>query len=272
MTEPLIGASGDYVDLAGVKTWHQTIGSGPPLVLLHGGLGASIEWEPHAPALSEHFTVHVFDRRAHGRSGDPGPLSYALMADDAIAFLDEVVGGPAHLVGWSDGGNVALMVASRRPDLAHKLVIIGSNIRPDGVPEELAQGFVAMPANAPDFMPLRTMHAGLSPDGEAHWPVLLEKLKRMIISEVVLGSAKLADIAAPTLVVSGDDDMVTIEHSVEIYRGIPNAQLAIIPGASHFAHLEKPELVTGLIMEFLRNEPGPTMMPIRRAGGEASPV
>jgi pimeloyl-ACP methyl ester carboxylesterase len=267
VTTPQIGSSGDYVDINGVKTWHESFGSGPPLVLLHGGLSSSLEWEFYAPALAEHFTVHLYDRRAHGRSSDPGPYSYALMADDALAFLEQAVKGPASLVGWSDGANVALAVAARRPDLVTKLVTIGANIRPDGVPQEVNEGFAATTPDDPMLDGLRQMHVALSPDGEAHWPVLLAKEVSMATAEAALDAADLSRITAPTLVIAGDDDMPTIEHSAEIFRGISNAQLAIVPGASHGVPMEKPELIQTLIRDFLLNDPAPTMMPIRRGGG-----
>src|SRR6266542_406456 len=102
---------GEYVDVDGVKTWVDSWGSGSPLVLLHGDLvGNDISWGPTAPALAEHFRVLAPERRGHGHTPDvEGPFTYALMAEDTIAFLEAAVEGRAHLMGWSGGANVALM-------------------------------------------------------------------------------------------------------------------------------------------------------------------
>lgn len=259
-----IGSNGSYVDINGVKTWHETFGFGPHLVLLHGGLSSSIEWGSHVEPLGEHFTLHLYDRRGHGRTGDAGPLSYDLMAQDAIAFLESVVGAPAHLVGWSDGGNIALIVAARRPDLVAKIVPIGANLDPTGVPEPIREMFATIPADSPEFEMLRTSHQAQSPDGPDQWPVFFAKFQKLV-EETVLEESELAKITAPTLIMAGDDDMTTLEHSGLMFNGIANAQLAIVPGTSHFVAQEKPELVNGLIRDFLLNDPAPTMMPIRRA-------
>jgi pimeloyl-ACP methyl ester carboxylesterase len=91
---------GEYVDVGGVKTWFDSWGSGPPVVLLHGDFVPNTHWEAQAPALAEHFSVVAPERRGHGRTPDvEGPYTYALLAQDTIAFLESVVGGPAHLIG-----------------------------------------------------------------------------------------------------------------------------------------------------------------------------
>ncbi len=117
--------TGQYVDAAGVKTWFDSWGSGSPLLLLHGDLVGNGPWEPMVPALAERFRVLAPERRGHGHTPDvEGDLTYWLLAEDTIAFLETVAEGPAHLVGWSGGGNVALIVASQRPDLVRNGVSV----------------------------------------------------------------------------------------------------------------------------------------------------
>ena len=110
-----------------ICTWYDEGGKGEPLVLLHPG-GAGVDaraWGPNLPALAEQFRVFTPERRAHGRTPDvDGPITFELMDNDTIAFLEAVVGEPSHLVGCSDGAIVALLVALRRPDLIRRLVLI----------------------------------------------------------------------------------------------------------------------------------------------------
>ena len=247
---------GEYVDVDGLKTWFDSWGSGPPLVLLHGGFGSNAAWEPQAPALAEHFGVVAPERRGHGHTPDaPGPITYELMTRDTIGFIEAVVRGPAHLVGWSDGGNVALMVAIERPDLVSKLVAISANFDVSGVVPEMEEAARSMTADGPELAFPRSEYGSISPDGPEHWPVVFEKVKRMVMSEPTLDPKELESITAPTLVVAADDDLVRLEHTIELYRSIPGAQLAIVPGASHMVVLEKPDVVSGLILDFPTGRP-----------------
>jgi pimeloyl-ACP methyl ester carboxylesterase len=259
---------GEYVDLGGIKTWYDRAGTGDPLVLMHGGLCTNDTWGAQMPALSEHFEVFAPERRGHGHTPDvDGPLRYSDMADDTIAFLDTVVQGPAHLVGWSDGGIVGLLVAVARPDLVRKLVAISANARPAavaGVPE--AEAMAGVEPDDPSMEMFRSLHAASSPDGPEHWPVFFEKFFAMVGSaEPEITPEQLAGITAPTLVVSGDDDMITLEHTVEIYRAIPGSELAVVPGTSHALVFEKPDVLNRLVLDFLENDAPATMMPFRRA-------
>jgi pimeloyl-ACP methyl ester carboxylesterase len=261
------------VDAGGLKTWFDTWGSGPPLVLLHGGLVTNTTWEPMVPLLAEQYRVLAPERRGHGHTADvEGPVTYELMTQDTIAFLDEVVGEPAPLVGWSDGGIIGLMVAMRRPDLVSKLVPISANFALSGVVPEMVEAAPLMEADAPDNDFFRSMYEAASPDGPEHWPIVFDKFKTMVQTEVPIDPEQLGTIQAPTLVIASDDDMVLLEHSIELYRSVPESQLAIVPGTSHGLVLEKPEVIGRLILDFLGTDPIPTMMPFRRApSGDAPP-
>ncbi|MEU4142786.1 alpha/beta fold hydrolase [Streptomyces parvulus] len=260
---------GDYADLPGVRTWYETEGTGDPLVLLHGGFCTNETWGAQRADLAAAHRVLLPERRAHGHTPDvAGPLTYQDMADDTAAFLETVVGGPAHLVGWSDGGVVALLVALARPDLVRRVVVVGATFRPAG--ESFAEpGMLdAMTPGSPDMEFFREMYEPVSPDGAGHWPVVAAKVLDMWRTQPTLTEPELGRVTAPVLVVSGDDDLMTLEHTTALYRALPDARLAVLPGASHLVPLEKPALLNGLILDHLAEQgPVETMMPVRRAGG-----
>ena len=249
-----------YVDAGGVKTWYAEHGVGDPLVLLHGAFTDASEFGGTVPALAEHFHVFTPDRRGHGHTPDiPGPISYALMAGDTVAFLDSLKIGRSHLVGHSDGANVALLVALGRPDLVDRLVLISGNFHHDGLVAELDLNELA----ANDY--LADAYGQISPDGRDHFPVIAAKIFRMATTEPTLSPADLAKVAARTLVMVGDDDMVSAEHTLLLYRSITDSELAVVPGTSHALIIEKPGLCNQIILDFLTKDPAPTFMPIRRA-------
>jgi pimeloyl-ACP methyl ester carboxylesterase len=264
---------GAYIEVGGLKTWYDEEGSGEPLVLVHGGLSPNETWAPQMPEFAKHFRVLAPERRGHGHTPDvEGPFSYDDMATDTIGFLEAIVGGPAHLVGWSDGGIIGLIVAMRRPDLVGKLVSISANFDTTGVPEEIQSQFLSMQPDSEGLATLRSMYEAASPDGPEHWPVVFAKFIDMVSREPRIASSELERIAAPTLVVAGDDDLVSLEHTIELFRSIPNAELAIVPGTSHFPAMEKADVVNRLILDFIENDPSPTMMPIRRAARSLTPA
>lgn len=258
---------GGYADVGGLKIWYDRWGNGPPLLLVHGAWGSNAEWDQAASSLAGQFTVFATDTRGHGRTSDPGSISYDLMAADVIGFIETVVGARSSIVGWSDGGIVSLIVAMRRPDLVNKIVPVSANFHTNGMLAEARARFEALSSDAPALEHYRTQYEVASPDGAAHWPEIFAKVKANILSEPTLEAKELSAIDAQTLVISGDDDMVSLEHTIEMALSIPRAELAIVPGTSHFLHHEKPELTCGLICDFLLKEPVPTMMPIRRTGG-----
>jgi pimeloyl-ACP methyl ester carboxylesterase len=253
------------VDLDGVPTWYAVHGAGDPLVYLHGGFSDASELDPVRDAYTAHFRVFTPERRGHGHTPDtPGEFAFPELAADTVAFLERVVGGPADLVGYSDGATTALHVALARPDLVRRLVLVSGQFSHDG----MLPVFGDDPAKAAREMASYGMdqrYAAVSPDGAAHFPVVAEKVVRMALTQPRLSADQLAGVRARTLVVCSDDDVVTLEHTVALYRGIPDAELAVVPGTSHVLVVEKPELVTRLVLDFLTTERPKPVWPQRRA-------
>ena len=253
---------GEYVNAGGVRTYYEVYGEGEPLVLLHGGLATAESWAMQVPALAERYRVYVPERRGHGRTPDvEGPITYEMMAADTAAFLDAAGTGAAHLVGWSDGAVVGMLVALRRPKLVRKLVVIGQYFNADGEVPEFRAMIDYWDSNLPEE--LHEVYDRVSPDGPEHFPVVLEKMMRMWREEPDIALLELAGVRAPALVMQGDDDIVKVEHSAAVSATLPDAQLAVIPGTSHMAPLEKPDLVNRLILGFLSDHRPEKMMSLR---------
>src|SRR6202034_465367 len=190
------------------------VGNRETVLLLHGGIVDSRSLlDSIGPALAERYRVAAFDRRGHGRTADTAePLHYDEMADETIGVL-EYLDRPAHLVGHSDGGDVGLVVAMRRPDLVQRLVMIGSNFHHAGL---LPIGELAA---TPDVYEMfATMYGERSPDGREHFDEFLAKTYAMWASEPELTPTDLANAAVPMLVLVADDDAIALSHTCLLYE------------------------------------------------------
>jgi pimeloyl-ACP methyl ester carboxylesterase len=252
----------NYITPNGIRFWYEEHGSGEPLLLLHPG-GAGVDsraFGTNLDAFTKKFHVFLMDRRAHGRTPDTeGDITFEQMADDTIAYIEEVIGKPTKLVGYSDGGIVALLVVQKRPDLVERLVSVASVFHRDGW-----DGGVLKPGEEPPQF-LADSYAEISPDGKEHYAVVVKKLHEMHLKGPLLTSAELAQIQTRTLVMVADDDEVHLEHAIEFYRSLRNGELAVVPGTSHGLLSEKPELCNKIILDFLNQDQIQTLAPIRRA-------
>jgi len=250
-----------YVELPSNRTWYDERGNGTPLVLLHGGVVDATFFDQNIDALAKHFRVLALDLRGHGHTPDvEGPFSYDAFAQDTIEFIEAVVDGPTHVVGHSVGAAVALFVALRRPDLVRQLVMVSGTFHHSG---ELGSG--DEPPVDDIVAAFGPAYAAASPDGADHYPVVIRKVFELSAREPNLTAADVAAVTNRTLVMIGDDDIITLEHTIELYRAIPNSELAVVPGTSHFLLQEKPAACDAIMLDFLTNEPVPTVAPVRRA-------
>ncbi|HKV83048.1 MAG TPA: alpha/beta hydrolase [Ktedonobacterales bacterium] len=249
----------EYIDLPGVRMWYDKQGAGEPLVTLHPGGVDSRAFGPNLEALASHFTVFLPEQRGHGHTSDvDGPLTYELMAEDTIQFIERVVGEPVRLMGMSDGATVALLVTKMRPDLVKRLVFVASVFHHSG----WLEGVIEVGSEPPEFM--AEGYGEVSPDGKAHYATMVTKLDAMHTSGPTFTKDDLRDIRCRTLVMFGDDDQVTLEHVLDLYRSLSDGELAIVPGTSHGLLVEKPDLCNTILLTFLAQDPVPTLDPRRR--------
>ncbi len=250
------------IDLNGHLTWARLPrGKGPTVLLLHGGMSSSESlFKSIGPALAKRFRLTAFDRRGHGRTRDTDePFSYEAMATETVAFV-EYLDRRVHLVGHSDGGNVALLVAMRRPDLLRRVVAIGANYH--------YEGLLPLPpfdVESEAFAEWAQRFGEHSPDGAEHALAVEEKTRVMTFSQPTLSLEDLATISVPVLVMAGDDDVATLSHTCSMYEAIPDAQLAILPGTSHMLLKERTKDSVRIIEHFLSEKSPPvTFAPLRR--------
>jgi pimeloyl-ACP methyl ester carboxylesterase len=211
-------------------------GSGPTLVFLHGG-GDSGEhsFARQLDVFSEHHQIVAPDQVGQGRTPEvPGELSYTSMMEDTASLLRMLKLRHVDVVGFSDGGILALMLAVRHPELVHRLVISGVNIAPEGLrPEDLEE--------------LRATQT-------AKPKTIDEKLARLWFTsptEAELNLGLLAKISEPVLLISGDRDAITLEHTLKIFHALPDAQLCVLPGTDHATFSGRSEWINPIINVFL---------------------
>lgn len=238
--------------------WFADRGAGELFVLLHPGGADARAFEPLMAELDGGYRFLTPDQHGHGRTPDrEGEWSFADMAADTAALLEELGAGPAHVLGWSDGGVLGLYLAHTRPDLVRSLVVGGAPFHLDGWREGVLDG--GAPGGVPEG------YAELSPDGPEHWRVVAAKSDRLHEREPALMEDDVRALTMPVLILQGDDDEVRFEHTVRMYEALPDGELAIVPRASHGLIVEKPALLARLIRDF--HDPGKTdgLVPIRRA-------
>jgi len=248
-----------YLSINGSELYSEVAGDGDPVLLLHGGFCSLESLRAQSDALVGDYRVFAFERAGHGRSADvDGPISYAQGVADTLAYLDANDLESAHIIGYSDGAIIGLLLALDHPDRVRSLVAISGNLDPSGFTHSDESAGVpvlsALPRSSEEKPDLERMHYDrLSPDGPEHGAVIFEKLLALWTSEPNIAPADLARVTAPTLVISGDRDSIRVDHSLLMAASIPGAQLCIVPGATHGLVAERPEFLSTVIRGFLND-------------------
>ena len=244
---------GTYSDINGITLYYEVHGKGEPLLLLHGGTAFIESFCRQIPALAREFMVIAPDSRGHGRSGDTdAPLSYRTMADDMVQLLKILNIPRAHIVGWSDGGIIGMDIALRHPEMVNKLVLIGANFDVSGLAAEYIESTKKLTPDAPEFAEVRDFYNRIAPEPK-RWPVLIDKIKTMWLSQPHYSPNELRRIKSPALIIAGENDVIRESHTKEMARLIRGSRHLIVPGASHLVPIEKYETVNREIIGFLKD-------------------
>lgn len=220
--------AGQYYDVNGIKMYCETYGQGQPLLLIHGNGGSIVDFSKQIPFFSKHYKVIVADSRAHGKSVDKGDaLTYEMMADDYAQLLQKMKIDSAYVIGWSDGGINGLLLSMRHPEKVKKLIVTGANLRPDSTAVQ-ADVFKRVSANYAKF---KEQFAAKKDKTDLDYKVL--KYKRLLSEQPNINPKALQGIKVPVLVIGGDYDVIKPEHTLEIFRNIPQANLWILPNSGH---------------------------------------
>lgn len=237
-----------YVEHDGARIWYAAYGSGMPVILLHGGLGHSGNWGYQVPALVEGgYRAVVIDSRGHGRSTrDERPYSYELMGSDVAAVMDRLQIERAALVGWSDGACTALVLAANAPQRAAGVFFFACNMDPSGA-KELEFGPVLQRC----FSRHVKDYKELSPTPD-QFEAFSEAVGLMQQTQPNYSASDLARISVPVAIVQSEhDEFIKREHAEYLAQSIPNAEFVLLPGVSHFAPLQRPELFNSAMLTFL---------------------
>ena len=256
----LIKKDSGYAPVNGLKMYYEIHGEGMPLVLIHGG-GSTIQtsFSKILPLLALHYKVIAVELQAHGHTNDrDGAESFEQDADDVAGLIQYLKISKAHFLGFSNGGNTAMQIAIRHSDLVNKLVIISSFYKRDGM---IPGFFESMQQATLENMPalLKTYYLQINNDQKGLQNMFNKDKERMLHFKD-WRDEDLASIKNPSLIISGDKDVTTREHTVKMSHIIPNAQLLILPG-THGSFIgevcaaeegsKMPETTVTIIKEFL---------------------
>jgi pimeloyl-ACP methyl ester carboxylesterase len=256
-------AKGSYASVNGLKMYYEIHGTGQPLVLLHGSLSAiGTSFGKVLPSLAKTRQVISIEQQAHGRTADiDRPLTIEQMAEDTAALLHYIGIENADFFGYSLGAGIALQIAIQHPDLVRKLVLASVTYNVDGFHPGLLAGIETLKPEHLAGSPWQEEYASIAPNPE-DWPTLIAKVKQLDRELQDWPPEAIQSIKAPTLLIIGDSDIVRPEHAVEMFRllgggvagdgsGLPNSQLAVLPGTTHVTLVNRADWLISMIGEFL---------------------
>jgi pimeloyl-ACP methyl ester carboxylesterase len=253
-----IGAdSSGFVEINNVQLYYEIVGNGVPLFYLHGGLSSSKDFSKYVSEFSSDFKVITVDRKGHGRSyDDHEPYSYSSMAESMNLFLEYLGIDSVLVIGWSDGGVVGFHLASKYPSKVKKLIAVSANYLVDGMTKSSIEWIKTQltPVNISKVIPsIENEYKNINPNPN-NFANFINKTRDMWLSDPYISKEDFVKIKVPVLLVAGDKDDIRLEHMIEMQSLLTNSQLCILPNTTHFVFAESSEIVTKILIEFLKNK------------------
>ncbi|WP_130346870.1 alpha/beta fold hydrolase [Herbihabitans rhizosphaerae] len=261
---------GHYADVNGLRMYYEVHGPSngrdngqPPLVLLHGALSATgTSFGEVLPKLAKTRRVISVEQQAHGHTADiDRPLRIATMAEDTAALLRKIGVGKADIFGYSMGAGIALDLGIKHPDLVRKLVLAAVSFNKNGLHPGVLDGIDQLKPEHLYGSPFHEEYLKIAPRPQ-DFDRFVEKVKDLNKNIPDLPASAVASVKAPVLTIAGDSDIVRPEHAVELFRlfgggvpgdnvGLPNSQLAILPGTTHVTLVQRADLLLPIVPAFL---------------------
>ena len=229
---------GKFINISDIKVYYETYGEGEPLLLFHGNGGSMHHFGLQIPELSRHFKVIAVDSRGQGRTTDSDKeITYSLMASDMNELIDKLKFESVYVAGYSDGGIIGIELAFAHPEKVKKLVAFGANYThenamatPDSVTMDIYDPLIVQ------FIAIRQAQAKIASVRSTPKPVISTGIKKKL--EVLMEKypnftkEQLQQIKVPTLIMAGDHDLISLQHTIDLFSSLPHAQLFIIPGVT----------------------------------------
>lgn len=243
---------GKYVSIYNTKVYYEEYGKGTPLLMIHGGTASINSFRKVIPDLSKRFRVIAVDSPGHGRSQQSDTLSCQIITDYFSKLIDILKLDSVYVIGLSDGGIVAQLLAADRPDKIKRAIASGAQFDYSGYNKSTKQ-FVdnfSPEVVEKDWGSWVKDYQSAAYDGN-DWRDFILDVKKMWSEKVMVPIEKVKKIRSRFLIVLGDRDMITIEHGIEMYNSITGSEFLVLPNTSHDVFNEQPELVNKIAIEFL---------------------
>ena len=264
----MVAAAGKFVQIGDLRMYYEDHGRGdPPLVLLHGGLSTiEVDFGRILPRLAEKRRVIAIEQQAHGHTADiDRPLSYEVMTADTVALVGQLGIEQADFFGYSVGSGIAFEIALRHPSLVRRIVAAGGvSYRPEGMYGGTEDGIGQLTPEMFEGTSFLESFRRVSPHPDA-FAQTIARVAEMSAGWQGYTDDQVRAIGVPMLVIVGDSDIVRPEHVVELFRllgggvpgdlvGLPESQLAILPGTTHITLVEKADWLVSMTEAFLDRE------------------